>query len=228
MGKARAPVISQEKVKVPGGTTPICDFCGGRARCACPLCRKALYCNRQCQVKHYPQHKTSCDGVVAAAAATPEPAQPPTPEASNGKTQSGKATAVLPAVAESQLPPAAVAPKAAAKGKAPAKKSAVVPKETAKAGGSTTTTDGATPRYQCTICNNVYKQSSSLKQHLNSHKGIKPFACDEPGCSGRFAARSALKRHAILHTGARDHTCEHCGKGFARKDALHQHMRVHS
>mmetsp|Transcript_6165 Transcript_6165/g.15814 ORF Transcript_6165/g.15814 Transcript_6165/m.15814 type:complete len:829 (-) Transcript_6165:82-2568(-) len=50
----------EKLLKLPRSTARVCAHCGDRARCACPVCYSVLYCNRECQVKHYPMHKPDC------------------------------------------------------------------------------------------------------------------------------------------------------------------------
>ncbi|ODV89901.1 hypothetical protein CANCADRAFT_14025, partial [Tortispora caseinolytica NRRL Y-17796] len=49
--------------------------------------------------------------------------------------------------------------------------------------------------YVCSICNRGFSRPSSLKIHIHSHTGEKPFVCPEPGCNKSFSVRSNMRRH---------------------------------
>ncbi|CAF3754949.1 unnamed protein product, partial [Rotaria sordida] len=44
--------------------TPKCAICGEPATKRCSRCQREWYCRRECQVKHWPKHKTMCDMIV--------------------------------------------------------------------------------------------------------------------------------------------------------------------
>lgn len=50
-------------------------------------------------------------------------------------------------------------------------------------------------RYQCLECFKRFTRPSSLKTHMNSHTGNKPFVCNGKGCGKRFSVGSNLRRH---------------------------------
>ncbi|KAJ3090245.1 hypothetical protein HK102_004337 [Quaeritorhiza haematococci] len=52
-----------------------------------------------------------------------------------------------------------------------------------------------TRRYGCTICNKRFSRPSTLRTHMNSHTGERPYACIARGCGWKFTVLSNLKRH---------------------------------
>ena len=47
----------------------------------------------------------------------------------------------------------------------------------------------------CKICNKLFERPSTLKTHMNSHTGDRPFLCPNPSCDRRFSVRSNMNRH---------------------------------
>ncbi|KAL7421752.1 hypothetical protein Q5752_003523 [Cryptotrichosporon argae] len=58
---------------------------------------------------------------------------------------------------------------------------------------------GVGPRYECEHCAKTFSRPSSLRIHIYSHTGERPFVCPEPTCGRRFSVQSNLKRHAKVH-----------------------------
>ncbi|KAK9722826.1 hypothetical protein K7432_002365 [Basidiobolus ranarum] len=54
-------------------------------------------------------------------------------------------------------------------------------------------------RYKCTLCDKKFKRPSSLKTHMFSHTGEKPYSCQAMGCRKRFSVLSNLRRHSKIH-----------------------------
>ncbi|KIK99057.1 hypothetical protein PAXRUDRAFT_823158 [Paxillus rubicundulus Ve08.2h10] len=57
-----------------------------------------------------------------------------------------------------------------------------------------------TSKYECDYCGKGFTRPSSLKIHLNSHTGEKPFVCTFEGCGRSFSVLSNMRRHARVHT----------------------------
>lgn len=62
-----------------------------------------------------------------------------------------------------------------------------------KLGGSTIS------KYECSYCGKGFNRPSSLKIHLNSHTGEKPFVCPVESCGRSFSVLSNMRRHARVH-----------------------------
>lgn len=86
--------------------------------------------------------------------------------------------------------------------------------------------NGSGGSLKCPVCEMQLSCASSLKRHMVTHTGIKPYKCDE--CGQSFSQREVLKRHMDIHTGLKRHRCPHCSVYFAQKTNLTQHInRMH-
>ncbi|KAJ3229413.1 hypothetical protein HDU81_005382 [Chytriomyces hyalinus] len=50
-------------------------------------------------------------------------------------------------------------------------------------------------RYLCSLCSKRFTRPSTLRTHMNSHTGERPFVCTAAGCGWKFTVLSNLKRH---------------------------------
>jgi uncharacterized Zn-finger protein len=50
-------------------------------------------------------------------------------------------------------------------------------------------------KYSCLHCHKLFERPSTLKTHMNSHTGERPFGCPNNGCGRSFSVRSNMMRH---------------------------------
>ncbi|KAL9541381.1 hypothetical protein MBANPS3_009156 [Mucor bainieri] len=55
-------------------------------------------------------------------------------------------------------------------------------------------------QYICSFCFKKFMRPSSLKIHVYSHTGEKPFNCTHPGCRRKFSVQSNMRRHLRVHS----------------------------
>ena len=85
---------------------------------------------------------------------------------------------------------------------------------------------GTEPVHKCPHCPKIFGQSSSLKIHIRTHTGERPFAC--PFCQKSFKTRSYLNVHIDFHKGAKPYLCDVCGKAFTTSGSLSNHSAIHT
>lgn len=56
-----------------------------------------------------------------------------------------------------------------------------------------------THRYHCHHCSKKFSRPSSLRIHIYSHTGEKPFVCHHQGCGRSFSVHSNMRRHLRVH-----------------------------
>ncbi|KAL5488489.1 hypothetical protein ACEPAI_6607 [Sanghuangporus weigelae] len=61
------------------------------------------------------------------------------------------------------------------------------------------TPDGEKRRHSCARCGKRFNRPSSLKIHLNTHTGAKPYVCPFQGCGRTFNVSSNMRRHFRNH-----------------------------
>ncbi|XP_019865585.2 zinc finger protein 90 homolog [Aethina tumida] len=82
-------------------------------------------------------------------------------------------------------------------------------------------------RHSCPTCNKTFQCNYRLKEHIRTHTGERPNVCDT--CNKRFNSKSDLKRHiVIIHLNIKKYKCQYCDKGFSRKFYLRDHERTHT
>ncbi|KAH7923187.1 hypothetical protein BV22DRAFT_603132 [Leucogyrophana mollusca] len=60
--------------------------------------------------------------------------------------------------------------------------------------------EGRGKKHQCPHCGKRFNRPSSLKIHVNTHTGAKPYQCPFPGCGREFNVNSNMRRHWRNHS----------------------------
>ena len=80
--------------------------------------------------------------------------------------------------------------------------------------------------YKCNSCNKSFSQAANLTAHARTHSGEKPFHC--PVCDRQFSQSSSVTTHMRTHSGERPYRCRLCKKAFSDSSTLTKHLRIHS
>ncbi|XP_029731038.1 zinc finger protein 236 isoform X2 [Aedes albopictus] len=102
--------------------------------------------------------------------------------------------------------------------------SSSAPKEADKSTSvpGTASTDG---RHECHICSRPFRNSYTLRRHMNLHTEENLYTCEY--CNKKFNDRSNWKIHLRAHTGDNLLRCAVCFKTFISPSTLKYHLRAH-
>lgn len=92
-------------------------------------------------------------------------------------------------------------------------------------------------RYKCTECDKAYRIKSQLNDHMNKHRGEKPFKCND--CDFQTSSSSSIIAHNRIHLREKGiertvndsllfHKCNICGNDYKSSTSLKEHIqRIH-
>ena len=89
----------------------------------------------------------------------------------------------------------------------------------------------ASPRepkvHECNKCGRIFRTSTLLRNHLNTHTGTKPYKCEV--CDKAFGTSGELGRHMkYIHTHEKPHKCPLCEYYSVEASKIKRHMRSHT
>ncbi|QQP41648.1 Uncharacterized protein FKW44_016082 [Caligus rogercresseyi] len=76
-------------------------------------------------------------------------------------------------------------------------------------------------KHKCPTCERIFVSVSSLRDHTNSHSGLRPYVCDKCGKSF-YSSPIHNKRDSALGR----YKCSYCAKRFRYKGAVNTHMEL--
>jgi len=80
--------------------------------------------------------------------------------------------------------------------------------------------------FECDICGDKFKTKGAMKIHSSKHVKEKAFICDQ--CGFQTKNKWLLKAHTKTHKSVKDFKCPHCPKTFNFQFILDKHIRIHT
>lgn len=88
--------------------------------------------------------------------------------------------------------------------------------------------EGRGKKHQCPHCGKRFNRPSSMKIHVNTHTGAKPYQCPYPGCGREFNVNSNMRRHWRNHTRlSAGHLADMDGRGTCDQSPFPSDMLGH-
>ena len=77
--------------------------------------------------------------------------------------------------------------------------------------------------YTCDLCGKSFSQQRYLKLHsLRNHSDVNSHHCEV--CYKGFTTPSSVKRHMLTHSGDKPYACKDCGRRFSQPRSLKLHL----
>ncbi|XP_041454704.1 transcriptional repressor CTCF-like [Lytechinus variegatus] len=81
--------------------------------------------------------------------------------------------------------------------------------------------------HECNLCGRIFRTSTLLRNHENTHSGTKPYKCEL--CPKAFGTSGELGRHMkYMHTHEKPHKCPLCDYLSVEASKIKRHMRSHT
>lgn len=81
--------------------------------------------------------------------------------------------------------------------------------------------------HECQLCGRIFRTSTLLRNHENTHSGTKPYKCEL--CPKAFGTSGELGRHMkYMHTHEKPHKCPLCDYLSVEASKIKRHMRSHT
>ncbi|XP_076238172.1 uncharacterized protein LOC143181561 [Calliopsis andreniformis] len=82
--------------------------------------------------------------------------------------------------------------------------------------------------FRCADCGKQFSQLRNYKYHRSVHEGTREFAATCPECGKYFNDRGYLSSHMKIHRNRKEYACAECGKSFNQRVAYNMHVRIHT